>query len=890
MSARRRNAVVMALALAAAAGVPGTALAQRQRQAQPRVTLHLEGQGRDVHAGLPFVLAVSAEGFEPEPEPEIGELAIPGCRVTALGVSPNVSTSISIVNGRRSELRRVEFVYRFRVEAEASGTYQVPALTVTQGELRASSKPARFEAVEVPTTEAMKLSLGLPERPVWVGETFDVELDWLLLRDPGEPRFSIPLLDDPARFEVHVPSVDDARQRRRTLSVTVGDRDIDLPYTQDTVRQGGEQFTRVRMRLSVTPLQAGTFTAAPAQVAAPLQIGVGRDAFGFRTARTKLFKAEDMLRTVEIRPLPLADRPPSFAGAVGKGFSIKVQASRTVVRVGEPIALEILLRGDGRMEGLGLPPLVNPQGLPEEHFSVSSGSDGSIAGEVLDGGMGKRFVVTVRLEDAEVREIPPIGFSYFNPETAAYETAFSEPIALQVAGSSVVGAAEVVSAVVADTEHGADMGQGERADGAGAGSFVGAELGLSHPEETLDGAWTERAARPLLYGLYLVALALFVGRLVQVRTRARRGRSSRLGEARRTLRQALAQAASEPARDAAPALLAALRALARATEQRARSHVITNIETEAYSPAAATEPLSAALREQVEDQAEAWVRAARDGAGEAEVDERPSSSRTGALLALLAGAAVLGQAGAASAEVGTASLDQARQVYQEALAATDRDQRTRGFARAEGLFRELVSAYPDRPELLADWGNAALGAQDLGRATLAYRRALALDPGLDRADRNLSWVRERAPSWLPRPHSRGAVSSLLFWNRILSVPARHVVAAVAFAIAVVLVAPWGRGRRVRIPLVIVTAAVWLLMLLSIQQQRDAAADAVVMRDDVSLRAADSPGAPPALPSPLPAGAEVEVVEVRAPWARVRLADGTSGWVERSAIELVSPPG
>ena len=51
-----------------------------------------------------------------------------------------------------------------------------------------------------------------------------------------------------------------------------------------------------------------------------------------------------------------------------------------------------------------------------------------------------------------------------------------------------------------------------------------------------------------------------------------------------------------------------------------------------------------------------------------------------------------------------------------------------------------------------------------GRATLAYRRALVLHPGHERAARNLAWLRDRAPPWLPRPVAGGALDSLLFWR------------------------------------------------------------------------------------------------------------------------------
>ncbi len=871
------------------------------------VTLHL--QGRDVYAGLPFVLAVSATGFEPEPEPEISEFEIAGAKVTYLGVSPNVTSTISISGGRRVESRRVEYVYRYRIEVSRAGTYAVPEITVTQGQTKAASPPRRFQATEVPVTDEMQIALGLPERPVWVGESFDLTVDWLLRREPSDMNFSIPLLDDPSLFDVHEP--DDGSGRRRGqqgLPVIVGDRELNVPFTQEAVTESGQSFTRVRMSLPVTPIKAGSFEVPPTQVMAQLKTGTARDRFGFRIPQTKLFRASDVARTLEVRPLPLSGKPASFAGAVGTAFSIKVQASRTVVRVGEPIVLDILIRGDGRMEGLSLPGLINEQGLAADRFAVA---DDAIAGVVGEDRSSKRFEVTVRLESADVREIPRLGFSYFDPKRGVYETVYSEPIALQVAGSSVVGAGDVVSAVNQRRAGAADAaGTGASAagdpGGAGIRSFVGAELGLSNAATTTATVWTSAAVRPVLIALYVVPLLSFGLLLWRRRTRDRRGQSSELRQARRELEAALSQAGAAPARDAAPALLSALRTLARVTGQRDQSDVTARIETVAYSPAAASEPLDEALRADVQALMESWLkqaRAQRGGAAGADI----RSIALSLLCALTFAGTLMFAAGAAHAEVqdpeqtdterrdgpgpadalvGTPSFEQARAIYNQALAEQDRAARTRGFARAERMYRQLVAMHPNRPALLTDWGNAALGAQDLGRATLAYRRALELDPSLTRAERNLTWVRERGPSWLPRPRDRGALESLLFWNRFLSVPARHVVAALAFAAALMLLAPWGRGRRVLVPVAIIPALIWLLMLASIFYQRDASRDAVVLTDGLRLRAADSVGAPMALPDPLPAGAEVVVEETRGAWARVVLADGSAGWLASSGLGRV----
>ncbi len=60
--------------------------------------LKLQLESREVYADLPFVLALTAEGFEETPQPEAPELAIENCEVWFVGVSPNVASGVRIIN------------------------------------------------------------------------------------------------------------------------------------------------------------------------------------------------------------------------------------------------------------------------------------------------------------------------------------------------------------------------------------------------------------------------------------------------------------------------------------------------------------------------------------------------------------------------------------------------------------------------------------------------------------------------------------------------------------------------------------------------------------------------------------------------------------------------
>ncbi|MBT8496434.1 MAG: BatD family protein [Deltaproteobacteria bacterium] len=819
-------------------------------QAQ-RVRLSTDG---DIYTGLPFVLSVAADGFDESPEPKVEDFAIAGARVDFVGVTPNVATSVTIINGRRSRTKRVTFVYRYKVTASKPGNYNIPPIKVSQGNKKASSQGARFSAKDIETTSNMRLELGVPERPVWVGEAFELTIDWLLRSDPNNPSFVIPLFEAEDQFRVVAPEPNG----RRTLGFLIGDRELELPYERSQEKIGGVEYSRFRFTAIVTPQRAGTIELPAATVVARLQVGYGRDGFGFRTARRRIFKAESPGRKLEVRPLPASGRPPSFAGAVGSRFSIEARASRTVVRVGDPIELEILVRGDGGLAGLKLPELTGDHALPEAQFDVPA----EIApGETNDDGTGKLFRVNVRLKSTEAREIPELPFSYFDPQTGSYTTVKTQPIALSIAGSSVVGAGDVISA---------HKGASQSSQAAKLSTVVDADLSLSSPDRTMRTVLSIGSVTPVLAALYALPLLLLIGRSWQLRTRRTRGESAELKKARRRLSAAIDEARKAPARDSASQLLAALRELGKLSGRKPDTKVIEKLETEGYKPSAASNPLDGELLDRVRTVGDSLAKGA----------SAHKSAAAGAVLLMLSSAT----AWAATLPEPVAS---ARALYSEALSVSSRETRAERFRAVATSFVALNRDYPDRPELLADWGSAALGARDFGQATLAYRRALVLDPGLDRAVANLAWLRANGPA-RRAPEGTSAADTLFFWHSSLTAAQKHLFAALNFAAAMLLLVPWSSRRRRRgWKLVAIIPALGTIALLTSVAVADSPRDAAVVVDGSAiLRSADSAGAPPVQSQPPGAGTEARVSDRRDDWVRLRFGDGTSGWMRSTAVEYV----
>ena len=233
-------------------------------------------------------------------------------------------------------------------------------------------------------------------------------------------------------------------------------------------------------------------------------------------------------------------------------------------------------------------------------------------------------------------------------------------------------------------------------------------------------------------------------------------------------------------------------------------------------------------------------------------------------------------------------LEEAVETYTRGLHTERRDPRIEEFRRAQRLFAAVSSGVANA-DLYTNLGNAALQAEDLGAAILAYRRALRIVPGHPRALQNLDHARSLLPAWVPRPGPEGVLDSLFFWHRSVPLDLRVLLAALCFAVAFGLVAGSIRFRQSTLRnAAILPLLAWGALQASVfaDPSRAAQSEAVVSPPEVVARAADSPVAPSAFPQPLPSGVEVRILEQRPPWVRVRLANGRDAWLPGSSLASV----
>lgn len=131
---------------------------------------------------------------------------------------------------------------------------------------------------------------------------------------------------------------------------------------------------------------------------------------------------------LEVAPFP-EGKPPSFNGALGENytFNAKLMGGSGTLNSGDKIQVLLTVAGKGDLEPLKAPELCCQPGF-SGNFKASD------LPPVVTMNQGKKnFLVDFIIQNDHVSALPPIEFSYFNPETRAYTTLKSKELPLTVA-------------------------------------------------------------------------------------------------------------------------------------------------------------------------------------------------------------------------------------------------------------------------------------------------------------------------------------------------------------------------------------------------------------------------------------------------------------------------
>lgn len=130
--------------------------------------------------------------------------------------------------------------------------------------------------------------------------------------------------------------------------------------------------------------------------------------------------------TLTVLPFPEKGKPASFNGAVGIFTFKTLLLSPVEMAIGDEISLLLEISGKGNLKNITAPDLCCQPGF-SGFFRLSD----LPPSEVIEGD-AKKIMVKFRPLSVQIKAIPGIEFSYFDPETVAYSAIHSQPISITV--------------------------------------------------------------------------------------------------------------------------------------------------------------------------------------------------------------------------------------------------------------------------------------------------------------------------------------------------------------------------------------------------------------------------------------------------------------------------
>jgi len=657
-------------------------------------------------------LAVVIDGTQSAPAPQIASTE--GLQIRAVGPSSNVT----IVNGRVT----ASVTHHFTVVASKPGRYTIgpigvdvdgkhydaPAVTLealAAGARSADGSPSRNDQLE--------LSLSLPRTEVYLHERIPLGLKLLVgavrigdLQYPAVPGdgFALEKFPEPTQRREDTPN---------------GPRQV------------------VDFKTTLTPLKTGSLTVGPATMNMSVVVqGRRRGPFfgGFFGDESRPTQLQSQPITLMVLPLPSEGRPPDFGGAVGH-FTFEVTAAPAEVTAGDPVTVHSVVRGDGALDGIAPPTIAAGDGFRVYPVQTSQPSDRN------DERTFEQVVIPLR--EGPFR-LPTLRFSYFDPTSRTYRTIAPSPITLTIRPSAQAKATpQIVGAVPAPAP------APQRTETLGRDIvFIKDAPGTLRPV----GARLYRS--PVFWLLQLVPVLVWAVATAYDRRRRRLATDSqyaRYTRAGREARAALARArlvlgrgdtarCHDQVAAAVRDYLAAKLALPpgsvlEAAPDRLRANgagdavatQVTAFFTACEAARFAPRATSASELETTLAQADAIVRAL-------ERSRRLGRAAALALVALAAGSV------AAAPESPSALFYRASALYGEEK-----------YAEAAATYEKVLAAGVESAPVYFDLGNAWFKTGDVGRAVLAYERALRLAPGDPDLAANVAYARELASDVADEP-------------------------------------------------------------------------------------------------------------------------------------------
>ena len=410
--------MVFALTVFPAAGASG----------QMQVSAQVDS-GRDIYVGEGFNFYIIIQGSENAGKVDLQPLR----EYNPQSAGSRKQSSINIINNRTTQ--SVTTIMTYVLTASREGRLQLPLLTVEVDGKTYRTNPVAVNIIKPGTTDQLDLEVKLSQQQCYIGQPIIMMVNFYISADIGEFQFNIPVFsgDD---FYIEEPDVSDPQAKLYRLNTGTT-----IMASQYRVVHKDKESVLLSFSKVLIPKRSGKIAIEQSSVSADVAVGRARsqdlfDSFFSPQIRYRRFMVSSEPFELEVLPLPEEGKPEQFYGLVGQ-YTISASATPTEVSVGDPITLTVKIGGSKYLKPVRWPELENVPALAS-NFKIPSQK----ASPTVDGGF-KVFTQTLRANNDQVTEIPPIPLAYFDAEQGKYVTAQTEPIKLEVAPTKILTNADL---------------------------------------------------------------------------------------------------------------------------------------------------------------------------------------------------------------------------------------------------------------------------------------------------------------------------------------------------------------------------------------------------------------------------------------------------------------
>jgi hypothetical protein len=382
-----------------------------------------------VTVGESATLSLKFEGGDPRSIPS--PPAIPHLEI----VPGSSGRNISIINGQMSSIVSQDF----SLTPTQPGDYPIPSLQAEVGGQILRSRPLMLKAVKAPPSatnpsgeQLAFFRLVVPKLQVYIGEVIPVE-------------FQVYIRDGVANAENILQNFD------AYSGCPIKAEGVSVLKTAHArrghARAGNAGYAVATLVTALSPVKAGPLTLGSMDVTLPLQLPTATrrrdvfDPFGmFQQYEERRVALSAEPQTITALPLPRTNVPPNFNGAVGS-YSMIASAGPTNVATGDPVTVRIQISGKGALDSLAL-----PEQSSWHDFKTYPPTTKIDTTDALGLQGTKTFEQVVVPQNADIKALPPVAFSFFDPDQKDYRTVSHPAIPLVVRPGGSVPAPTVALA------------------------------------------------------------------------------------------------------------------------------------------------------------------------------------------------------------------------------------------------------------------------------------------------------------------------------------------------------------------------------------------------------------------------------------------------------------